>query len=188
MSLLPMQILPETTSLGSVNEDGTITINHNWWLLIYNVVQSSIGSGFIPGGDPVAIVDSDVVDNDAMINSQGIANAMALAVADSNNVPTSADLPDIGRALLWSQDDLLPDPIPQAQPAQSITVGVSPFVYTAPFSGSVAITGGTVSNISIIRQGVTIATGMIAGLIPISRTDQVQVTYTGAPIMNFLPT
>lgn len=52
MSLLPMEILPEMVSLGTVNKDGTVTINHNWWLFLYNVYLNSIApSGTTPAPD-----------------------------------------------------------------------------------------------------------------------------------------
>lgn len=37
MSLLPQQTPPETVSLGTVKKDGTIAIEHNWWLFFYNL-------------------------------------------------------------------------------------------------------------------------------------------------------
>ena len=36
-SLLPNTILPETVPIGQVNQDGTVTINHQWWLFLYNL-------------------------------------------------------------------------------------------------------------------------------------------------------
>jgi hypothetical protein len=46
MSLLPGQILPPTAPLGTVNADGQIIIEKNWWLLLYNMCQQILaGSG-----------------------------------------------------------------------------------------------------------------------------------------------
>lgn len=45
MSLLPNQILPETTPFGQVNEDGSITISHNWYLFLYNLAFYALPSG-----------------------------------------------------------------------------------------------------------------------------------------------
>ena len=42
MSLLPNQILPPSESLGRVNPDGTVTIDKNWWLLLYNVCNRTL--------------------------------------------------------------------------------------------------------------------------------------------------
>lgn len=188
MSLLPQQIIPQTTPLGRVQQDGSILIDHNWWLLLYNICQS-LGIGQL---DPAALValesaDSDAADSDAIALRQPVSNALMLAQTDPPQV-ASSDLPDITRALLLSQDGLLPDPHPSAQPVAAITVGASPFTYTAPFAGAVTVTSGTVSVISIIRQGTTVATGAVAGVFPVSRLDQIQVTYSVTPTMRFLPT
>ncbi len=180
-----MQLLPETTPLGYVREDGLVIIDHGWWLLFYNIMMHSVDSGFSPDGDPISMVDDEATDSDATVNRAGIAEALALA--SDNDEPFFND-GAIAQALILAQDELFPDPIPMAQPSQAITVGVSPFSYTAPFNGSVAVSGGTVSVISIIRQGVTVATGVIAGFFALSRLDQIQVTYTVAPTMAFLPT
>ena len=93
----------------------------------------------------------------------------------------------VSAALLLAQDGLAQIPAPAAQPVVAITPGASPFTYTAPFSGQVAVTGGTVSVISLIRQGTTVATGLTVGLFPVSRLDQVQITYAVAPTMTLLP-
>lgn len=186
MTALPQQIIPQSTPLGRLREDGVVIIDHNWWLLFYNICQS-LGIGQL---DPAALValegaDGDAQDSDAIALQRPLQNALTLASAD---VPPVTDLPSIARALLLAQDVVLPDPVPRAQPVASITVGVSPFTYTAPFSGAVTVTSGTVSAVSIIRQGVTVATGQTAGIFPVSRLDQLQVTYSVAPTMRFLPT
>lgn len=189
MSLLPGQILPATEPLGRVTPDGMVTIEKNWWLLLYNVCLQILGTGNgIPADQLIDILsaDTDAIDADAISLRQGLSNAL-IWTQDPPRQLTSADLPDIYRALLLAQEALLPDPTHRAQPAQSITVGASPFTYTAAFDGTVAITGGTVSAIAIIRQSATVATGLTTGLIPLSRSDQVQVTYSASPTMTFLP-
>jgi hypothetical protein len=189
MSLLPGQILPATEPLGRVTPDGLVIIDKNWWLLLYNVCLQILGTGNgIPADQLIdlASADGDAIDADAIMLRQGLSNALMLAHDPPRQI-TSADLPDIFRALLLAQEALLTDPTPQAQPAQSITVGASPFTYTAPFDGTLVSTGGTVSAIAIIRQSTTVATGLTSGLIPLSRSDKVQVTYSASPTMTFLP-
>lgn len=44
-SLLPSRILPETAAIGTVNEDGSVTISHDWWLLIYNLCRNALNLG-----------------------------------------------------------------------------------------------------------------------------------------------
>lgn len=187
MSLLPGQIIPPNEPIGQANETGQVIITKNWWLLLYNLWLNTIGTG-IPADQVVALesVDMDAADSDAVSLRRPLSNALLLAQEPTQQV-TSTDLPDIARALLLAQDPLLPDSPAQAQPVSSITVGGSPFTYTASFAGSVAITGGTVSAITIIRQGTSVTTGLTTGLIPVSRFDQVRVTYTGTPTMTFIP-
>lgn len=189
MSLLPGQILPYDIPIGQADETGRVTVNHDWWLFWYNLGLQVLGT---QGGLPATALlelesaESDAVDTDAIALRQAISNALIWAQDPPQQI-TSADLPDIFRALLLAQEALLPDPVPRAQPVQSIAVGASPFTYTVPFDATIAITGGTVSAIAIVRQGATVATGLTTGLIPLSRSDQVQVTYSVSPTMTFLP-
>ncbi len=73
----------------------------------------------------------------------------------------------------------------------SITVGASPFVYRNTFHmiGYVSVNGGTVSDISFSRDNINFisvssSTGVIIILAP---NDQVKVTYSVTPTMNFIP-
>ena len=68
----------------------------------------------------------------------------------------------------------------------AITVGPSPFTYQATKKGFVIVTGGTVSNIQFTRTG-TYSTGQTQGSFPLSLSDQLTVTYSGAPTMTFVP-
>jgi hypothetical protein len=45
MSLLPGQILPQSTPIGKANADGTITIDKNWWLFLYNLAKNTLSTG-----------------------------------------------------------------------------------------------------------------------------------------------
>lgn len=73
-------------------------------------------------------------------------------------------------------------------PAQAITVGASPYTYTAPLYGSVVISGGTVSAVALSRDGSTfIATGQTAGQFVLTVGDQLKITHTGAPTATFVP-
>lgn len=69
----------------------------------------------------------------------------------------------------------------------AITVGASPFSYTAPAAGTVFVTGGTDSALQLTRGATTIATGFTDGPVPVSAGDIVKVTYSAAPTMNFVP-
>ena len=78
--------------------------------------------------------------------------------------------------------------MPVPQPAAAVTLGGSPADYTANSSGSLAVSGGTVSSITLTRGLVTVPTGVVAGLIPMEIGDVVSITYAVAPTVNFLPT
>lgn len=71
--------------------------------------------------------------------------------------------------------------------AEDITVAASPFDYESDRRGSVVVSGGTVSDISLVRGSDTVALGVVAGAVPVLAGDTIRVTYTGAPIMTFLP-
>lgn len=185
MSLLPGQILPQSQSLGKADKDGSVTIDKNWWLLLYNIVQNSIGTGGSVPDSSLEIVEDVAIDASATDALQAHRESInALLESDATLDPSLAKR-DLVNVLLLQ--DALQDPIPRAQPVQSVTLTGSPFTYTAAFDGTIVLTGGTVSAIALIRQGASVATGLSAGLFPLSRLDQLQITYSVAPTMTFLP-
>ncbi len=131
MSLLPGQILPQSVPWGRVDKAGNVWIDHNWYLLLYNLARYSLpgqsGGGVGPAPEPV-------------------------------------------------------------------DVGASPFEYTAPAAGVLAVSGATMesgsatpSQITIIRQGATVATGLLVGLVPVASGDVVRLVFSQAPTVTFLP-
>lgn len=71
---------------------------------------------------------------------------------------------------------------------QTITVGASPFTYTAPANGTVIVNGGTVSIVAFVRDGNVVGTGVTAGMFPVSIGDAIRVTYSATPNVRFVPT
>lgn len=69
----------------------------------------------------------------------------------------------------------------------AVTVGATPFSYTAGGPGTLSVTGGTVSSITLRRNTVTMATGLTSGLIPMANRDIVTIAYSGLPTVNFVP-
>ena len=69
----------------------------------------------------------------------------------------------------------------------AITVGTSPFTYSATQKGFVILNGGTVSAVAFIRTGST-ATGLTAGIFQLAAGDMLKVTYSVTPTMTFVPT
>jgi len=75
----------------------------------------------------------------------------------------------------------------QAPAVAAVTVGTSPFSYTANVDGRLIISGGTVSAIDLVRGTVTISLSTVRPLIiPISIGDTVSIIYTVLPTVQFL--
>ena len=72
-----------------------------------------------------------------------------------------------------------------AAPMQAIASGASPYVFTAPDPGRVVVQGGTVTLIELGRGGAFVPTGIIVGVVPVSRGDQVRTTYVVAPTITY---
>lgn len=192
MALLPSQIIPETVPIGRVGPDGKVRLEHNWYLLIYNLWLNVLGAGSAQGLpsdalQDLASADTDAIDADAIALRRPVANLAEQAMQPEDVVTSPDDLPDIARALLLAQDDLLEDPVPLAQPVAAVVVGASPFTFVAPAAGHLLVVGGVVSAISLTRQGTATALGLTSGFIPVSRYDSVKVTYTGVPTITFIP-
>ncbi len=187
ISQLPNQIPPQSAPVLMDGGNGSQVFETNWWLFLYNIANQVLtlagGSVNLPDSVSIAILDSEIFDTDALQSSRQVTN-LALMAPDIDAGPT---LRDFSSLMALASDGLLPDVSPRAQPAAAVTVGASPFTFTASFDGTLAVSGGTVSAISLTRQGVTVPMGVVAGPIPVSRLDQVQITYTVLPTANFLP-
>lgn len=72
------------------------------------------------------------------------------------------------------------------RPFDPVSLGASPFVYTARTIGHLFITGGTVSAISLVRSGIAVACPSNT-FIPMAANDSVTVTYSVLPTMTFIP-
>ncbi len=72
-------------------------------------------------------------------------------------------------------------------PTFGITVGASPFTYTAPYPMAVVLSGGTVSLVSYGRGGALVALGLLAGIVELNTGDSLRVTYVTAPSMTAIP-
>lgn len=69
-----------------------------------------------------------------------------------------------------------------------VTLTGSPFTYTAPRRGSLIVSGGTVSQIRFSRDGTTFYNvGATAGMFALSAADRLEVTYSVAPTLTFVP-
>src|SRR3954468_3899620 len=71
----------------------------------------------------------------------------------------------------------------------AVTVGVSPYTYSAAVRGSLIVSGGTVSAIAFSRDGVTFYNvGQTSGMFLLNAADQLRITYTVLPTVTFVPT
>lgn len=175
-SLLPNQI--PTIATPVLDKNGRF--QQNWWLFFYNIAQSVLGnSGTTAAAFAAQInadLDGDVDSTDAFGLVQRVSNLEKLIPDDV-----------APNATVWFGDDFLQAPNPQAQPVIAITPGISPFTYTAPFDGTVIVTGGTVSQVALSRDGTTFYI-IPEGSVQVSRLDQVKVTYSPtAPTMALFP-
>jgi hypothetical protein len=76
---------------------------------------------------------------------------------------------------------------PPVAPAVVVTPGASPYSYTAPATGALSISGGTVTSITTTTSGTTSATGITTGVIDVNPNEIVTITYTAAPTIVFTP-
>lgn len=145
MSGLPTQIPQQTVPIATDPEGKNPQIvDIDWYLWLYNLSKAVFGAGGSGGTTPVSPYD--------------FLDAAEL-------IAQTADIPQAYRkisnlAALVGINTVLPDPVPAAQPVQAVTPGASPFTYTALANGLLSVTGGAVSSASIIRQGVSVATGI----------------------------
>ena len=79
---------------------------------------------------------------------------------------------------------------PSGANAQAITVGGTPFTFTNPSSTRgclVIVSGGTVTTITLIRNGTPFLVGLLAGAFQLSPGDSLRVAYVLAPTMTLIP-
>lgn len=69
----------------------------------------------------------------------------------------------------------------------SVSVGPSPFDYYPPRSGMLFVSGGNVSSIEYMRNGVSIPLGMVFGQLVVEKGDFIRISHLVAPTVNFAP-
>lgn len=73
-------------------------------------------------------------------------------------------------------------------PIAPVELGGSPFSYKALQGGTLIIQGGTVSLVSITRDGLTnFNTGQTQGMFPLSQGDTLIINYSAPPNLTFVP-
>ena len=74
-----------------------------------------------------------------------------------------------------------------SQPGKIVSVNLtgSPFGYTAPADGVLAVFGGSSVTATLTRGRVSVPVSV--GSIPLSEGDQIVLTYSSAPAVSFVP-
>lgn len=105
-------------------------------------------------------------------------------------------LPNWGVALIEPETGITTQPwfsffaglAAQPGPINAVKPSGSPFSYLASAKGSLAVSGGTVSSMTLARARVSgVPLGMTNGVVPLSQGDTVTITYSAAPTINFIP-
>lgn len=110
------------------------------------------------------------------------------------NVNNAAIVPSSQQAIVTPRGTMTPilqrffnTLVSPAAAFQVVTVTTSPFTYVAGSSGSLAVSGGTVSAIDLTRTNTTISTGATSGIIPVANGDRITITYSVLPTVTFIP-
>lgn len=74
-----------------------------------------------------------------------------------------------------------------AGPESAVTPTGSPFAYKASQAGSLLVSGGTVSSVTLNRSGANLATGQTSGMFALAAHDTVTITYSAKPTLTFVP-
>ena len=154
----------------------------------------SLLSGFDDAGNAADSVFPDMGDGaDAVDLSGFIAAEMAAEDAGGDTAQGAAFALAMGDDAAGSDVDPLlavmladgPD-APQTPKQMAVTVGASPYAYSAPERGAVLVTGGTVSAVTYSRDGATTYAMPVSGSFPVGTGDILTVTYTVVPTMAFV--
>ena len=116
----------------------------------------------------------------------GSTGAVAALNGNANEEFAVADAKETFDAVPLAQAQTLFGVTASPGAASVVTVGASPFSYTATAAGVLVVDGGTVSAVSLARGSVS-ATAPITGLFPLRNGDTVKVTYTAAPTLTWFP-
>jgi hypothetical protein len=89
-------------------------------------------------------------------------------------------------ASIWYQWVARISQLTAERPFAVVTVGASPFTFTASTIGHIILQGGTVSSIVLERSGVQINC-QENQFVPMAANDTVTLAYSVAPVMIFVP-
>lgn len=70
---------------------------------------------------------------------------------------------------------------------RNVTVGASPFTFTAPSDGNVVVSGGSITLIQYGRGDMLFSAGLLTGPIFVANGDKIQIVYLTMPTITFFP-
>ena len=115
------------------------------------------------------------------IDSIGVANPLISGTFDQNG-GGAGTLNIYGTLTVNTKKVLSANDTNAGQACTAITVGVSPFAYTATLGGDVTVAGGMVSGMTKTRAAVVVWNSLLSSDdIPVRAGDIITVTYTAAP-------
>ena len=159
----------------------------------------------IEQGSSVASEDSGTVSDIAANNAKGSADGLPPVEPElpsddyyptpaTGNFPSSSSTGETSTTLLDLQTPAQDQPVslvlqelPWPAAPEGIVVGASPFSFSPGFDGFTTITGGTVSAITLSRDGgaTIFSTGLLLGVFPLSLSDTLTITYSVVPTVTF---
>jgi hypothetical protein len=134
-SLLPETIIPITEPVGTVSGQ-PVYMTKNWWLLLYNIVINSIGTG--PNGSIIEQESVSFATSQASIATSDVpalaAQVRALQIQQGHDAITSSDVPGLAvRISGLEMQQRPPDVVPSPQSVRD-----------AQLLGYLALTGSSV--------------------------------------------
>lgn len=137
-----------------------------------------------------AVVISNQGGNGGTLYVQWYGDSLSHEIILPSTTPYTNVIPTSGLAILGSTLSFNGSPVSTANSTGAaivpVTIGASPFTYTFTTRGQLCVVGGTPTIIDIIR-GSTVNTGQTQGCFYGLNGDEVQITYTGTPTLNFIP-
>ena len=116
-------------------------------------------------------------------------SATTLLFSDGGEKETSTTLLDLQTPAQDQPVSLVLQELPWPAAPEGIVVGASPFSFSPGFDGFTTITGGTVSAITLSRDGgaTIFSTGLLLGVFPLSLSDTPHHHLLCRPNSNLLP-
>lgn len=172
-------------TLPTGNSTGQLQIGGAYLKFIYNSGYSLICNMILP----TCNLTSYALASSTSYTLLSAQTADALAIGgvnilyvDNTGATITGKMAASGQVTSNSKNVLTVNDTQSGQPCVAITVGASPFPYTAIYRGNVTINGGTVSSVTLTRASVVVWSSAASGIIiPVNSGDLITTTYTVAP-------